>query len=54
MNTFSDTLDQYALAWIKMYYWPFFLAGNMDNIRHITRIYNPMYVKLGNICNPNK
>lgn len=31
----SNMLDQYALLWIQMYYWPYFLAGNMDNIKEI-------------------
>ncbi len=31
----NNMLDQYALLWIKMYYWPYFLAGNMDNIKEI-------------------
>lgn len=31
----NNMLDQYALFWIKMYYWPYFMAGNMDNIKEI-------------------
>ena len=29
-------LDLWADFALKMYYWPFFLAGNMDNIRDIS------------------
>jgi len=31
----SNMLDQYALLWIKMYYWPYFVAGNLDNWKDI-------------------
>ena len=31
----NDMLDQYALFWIQMYYWPYFVAGNLDNIKDI-------------------
>lgn len=37
-NPITETLDQMALAWIMMYYWPFFLAGNADNIKDILNI----------------
>lgn len=38
----SDVLDQIALNWIMMYYWPYFLAGNADNFKEIGRMYRPM------------
>ena len=31
----NNMLDQYALLWIKMYYWPYFVAGNLDNWKDI-------------------
>lgn len=31
--------DQYVSVWIKMYYWPYFLAGNADNIKDIASIH---------------
>ncbi len=34
----NNTLDQYVLLWIKMYYWPYFVAGNADNIKEIMGI----------------
>lgn len=33
---FNFWMDQWADVAVKMYYWPFFLAGNMDNIKDIS------------------
>ena len=36
-------MDQYTSAWLKMYYWPFFIAGNGDNIKDIMKMpFRPM------------
>ncbi len=34
----EDVLDEYARLWILAYYWPYFLAGNLDNIKEINRL----------------
>jgi hypothetical protein len=34
----SDVLDRYAHLTIMMYFWPYFLAGNADNIKDLFKI----------------
>lgn len=31
ITTYEDFLDMYVLIWLKMYYWPYFVAGNVDD-----------------------
>ena len=33
----SDVLDMWALAGIKLYYWPFFVAGSADNFADLLK-----------------
>lgn len=42
MNYTTWWLDQYASVALKMYYLPYFIAGNIDNWKGIYK----------NICNP--
>ena len=34
----EDILDEYARIVVLAYYWPYFLAGNADNFKEITRL----------------
>jgi hypothetical protein len=34
----EDILDEYARLGVLAYYWPYFLAGNADNIKEINRL----------------
>jgi len=34
----SEVLDSLVRAWVMMYYWPYFLIGNADNFKEITRL----------------
>ena len=46
-NPFEWWLDEFVRQWIIMYYWPYWLAGNMDNIVEGAGI------TLNGICPPN-
>lgn len=36
-------MDQWVSIWLKMYYWPAFMAGNADNITDIMKMpFKPM------------
>ena len=34
-NPVGEMLDNLAWSYVLMYYWPYFLAGNMDNIKDV-------------------
>jgi hypothetical protein len=31
----NDMLDEMTRGWVMLYYWPFFLAGNIDNFKEL-------------------
>jgi hypothetical protein len=34
----EDMLDEYARLFVLAYYWPYFLAGNADNLKEISHL----------------
>jgi hypothetical protein len=38
----EDILDEMMRGWIMLYYWPFFLTGNVDNFKELS----------SNLCQP--
>jgi ABC-type uncharacterized transport system permease subunit len=47
-NPVSEVLDLMMLNFIRMYYWPYFVAGNMDDWIAVASLNGFK----GNICKP--
>ena len=41
-NPVGDILDEMVRSWLMMYYWPYFLIGNGDNLKEL----------IPNLCKP--
>lgn len=51
-NLYGWWFDEFVRQWLKCYYWPYWLAGNMDDMMAAGITLNG--VRPANLCQPNK